>query len=96
MPQGRGSSSSSSVFLEAVRLEPSAAFVLLESDDIVVLGAIVAHQLYGVTVPIAVIHRSLYDRVRTGDEVQIAAGAIIATRDAQAVLEWPRSIRGRC
>lgn len=54
MPSGRGSSSSSSTLVEAVRIGTApAALVLCESDDIVVLGALVAHELYDRTVPVA-------------------------------------------
>jgi predicted aconitase with swiveling domain len=56
MPFGRGSSSSASTLLEAVRLRTHpAAVVLAEADDILVLGAIVARALYGVGVPVVVL-----------------------------------------
>jgi predicted aconitase with swiveling domain len=55
MPAGRGSSSSSSVLAEAVRAGTApAAIVLLEPDPIVALGAIVARELYGATIPVVV------------------------------------------
>jgi predicted aconitase with swiveling domain len=55
MPSGRGSSSSSSVLAEAIRVGTApAAIVLLEPDAIVALGAIVARELYGTTVPVVV------------------------------------------
>jgi predicted aconitase with swiveling domain len=55
MPSGRGSSSSSYVFAEAIRagIAP-AAVVLGEADAIVALGAIVAAELYGIEVPVVV------------------------------------------
>ncbi len=47
LPSGRGSSSASSILLEAVRLETApAAFVLNEIDPILVLGAAVAREMY--------------------------------------------------
>lgn len=56
MPSGRGSSSSSSVLAEAIRARTApAAIVLAEADPIVALGAIVADELYGVTVPVVVV-----------------------------------------
>jgi uncharacterized protein len=56
MPSGRGSSSSSSVLAEAIRARTGpAAIVLAEADPIVALGAIVADELYGVTVPVVVV-----------------------------------------
>jgi predicted aconitase with swiveling domain len=55
MPGGRGSSSSSSVLAEAIRIGTApAAIVLLEPDPIVALGAIVAREIYGVTIPVVV------------------------------------------
>ena len=47
MPSGRGSSSSSTVLAEAIRLGTApAAIVLSEPDPILVIGALVAHRLY--------------------------------------------------
>ena len=55
MPSGRGSSSSSYVFAEAIRAGTApVAVVLGEADAIVALGAIVAAELYGIEVPVVV------------------------------------------
>lgn len=55
LPGGRGSSSSSSVFAEAVRAGTApAAVILLEPDPILALGAIVARELYGRAIPVVV------------------------------------------
>ena len=55
MPSGRGSSSSSTVLAEAIRLGTApVAIVLREPDEIVTLGAIVARELYGIEVPVVV------------------------------------------
>ena len=55
MPSGRGSSSSSSVLAEAIRAGTGpAAIVLLEPDRILALGALVAAELYGSSVPVVV------------------------------------------
>lgn len=52
MPSGRGSSSSSSVFVELIRRgKAPAAVVLSEPDAILVIGAIAAEMLYGTRVP---------------------------------------------
>ena len=59
MPSGRGSSSSSYVFAEAIRAGTApAAVVLGEADAIVALGAIVAAELYGIEVPVVVAPRA--------------------------------------
>jgi uncharacterized protein len=55
MPSGRGSSSSSSVLAEAIRAGTApAAIVLGEADPILALGAIVARELFGGTIPVVV------------------------------------------
>ena len=81
MPTGRGSSSSSSVLAEAVRLGTApAAVVLAEPDDIVLVGALVAEELYGVTCPVVVADPATYRRLRTGAQVTITpAGVSIGT-----------------
>jgi predicted aconitase with swiveling domain len=56
MESGCGSSSSSSVLAEQIRSNAApAAIVLARPDAIVVLGAIVAGELYGLDVPILVV-----------------------------------------
>lgn len=56
MAAGRGSSSSSSVLAEAIRLGTApAALVLGEPDAIIALGALAAAELYGVHLPIVVV-----------------------------------------
>ena len=55
MPSGRGSSSSSSVLAEAIRAGTApAAIILGEADPILALGAIVARELFGTTIPVIV------------------------------------------
>lgn len=70
MPSGRGSSSSSTVLAESVRAGTApAAIVLRDPDEILVLGALVAEELYGRTIPVVVRPREAYEALRTGDEV---------------------------
>jgi uncharacterized protein len=72
MPSGRGSSSSSSVLAEAIRAGTApAAIVLGEADPILALGAIVARELYGLTIPIVV--SSTRPRVSDGELVRVRA-----------------------
>jgi predicted aconitase with swiveling domain len=71
MPGGRGSSSSSSVLAEAIRAGTApAAIVLAEPDLIIALGAIVARELYGASIPIVVLE---VNELRTGKEVSVSA-----------------------
>ena len=74
MPSGRGSSSSSSVLAETIRLGTGpAAIVLAEPDPILALGATVAHELYGTAVPIVVVDASTFEAIREGDRVRVDA-----------------------
>lgn len=55
MPHGKGSSSSSSVLAESLRLGTGPAAILLrEPDPILLIGALVAKSLYEVVCPIVV------------------------------------------
>ena len=61
MTVGRGSSSASSVLAEAIREGTApAALVLQESDEIIVLGAIVADEIYGIVMPILILDEGSY------------------------------------
>jgi uncharacterized protein len=54
MPAGRGSSSGSATLAEALRLgRGPAAILMLERDAIVVVGAMVAAELYNLACPVA-------------------------------------------
>jgi uncharacterized protein len=81
MPSGHGSSSSSSVLVEAVRRQTNpVALLLFESDEILILAAIVARALYGVLVPVALLDSAGHTSVRTGDFVEIDDSHIKVTR----------------
>jgi predicted aconitase with swiveling domain len=78
MPSGRGSSSSSSVLAEAVRLGTAPLAILLaEPDEILVLGALVAQHLYGRTCPVLVLPEAAGGAVATGDHVTVAADGTV-------------------
>ena len=71
MPGGRGSSSSASVFAETVRAGTApSALILGEPDLILAIGAAVAAELYGVTVPV-VVDPAASAALRTGDRVAV-------------------------
>jgi uncharacterized protein len=73
MPAGRGSSSSSSVLAEALRLGTGPrALLLREPDGILLVGALVAHDLYGVECPVLVLRPADHRRLRTGDTARVA------------------------
>ena len=80
MPSGRGSSSSSSVLAEAIRLGTAPAGILLrEADPIVVLGAVVARELYGVELPVVALDEEDYRSLNPGDVVSVDATGNPAT-----------------
>jgi predicted aconitase with swiveling domain len=71
MPAGRGSSSSSSVLAEAIRAGTGpAAIVLGEPDPILALGAIVARELFGTSIPVVVTAES---GLRTDEVITVRA-----------------------
>jgi uncharacterized protein len=72
MPAGRGSSSSSSVFAEAVRAGTAPSAVVLGAPDpIIALGAVIARELYGRAVPVVVVGESDYAAVASARRVRI-------------------------
>ena len=74
MPSGRGSSSSSYVLAESIRAGTApAAIVLGETDAIVALGAIVARELYGSTIPVIVLDPDAYASIADGAAVEVQA-----------------------
>ena len=76
MPSGRGSSSSSSVLAEAIRLGTApAGIVLAEPDGILALGALVAALLYGRSCPVVVVAEPGYSAIRSGVTVSVEAGS---------------------
>jgi predicted aconitase with swiveling domain len=72
MPSGRGSSSSASVLVEAVRAGTApAAIVLGEPDLILAIGAAVAEELYGVRVPVVVMAPDELAAITDGDPFDV-------------------------
>jgi predicted aconitase with swiveling domain len=72
MPVGRGSSSSSSVLLEAVRLNTAPAAILLgQLDSILALGAAVACELYEQSPPVVVLRGEDYKALDTGMRARV-------------------------
>jgi predicted aconitase with swiveling domain len=81
MPSGRGSSSSSSVLAEAIRLRTAPLAILLaEPDEILVLGALVAGYLYGRTCPIVVLPDAAGGTIATGDQVAVSGQQVTLAR----------------
>lgn len=80
MPGGRGSSSSASVLLESVRLgHHPLALVLGEPDPVLVIGALVAQDLYGIDVPVVQVDGDRLAALADGATVAIDAAKNAAT-----------------
>lgn len=86
MPSGRGSSSSSTVLAEAIRLGTApAGIVLCEPDPILVIGALVAQRLYARTCPIVMLTEADHIRLARASNADIsrdpAAKRAVVTAD---------------
>ncbi len=83
-PRGRGSSTSSAILLESIRNGTAPAAVInLATDPILALGAIVADELYRVSMPIVVLAEDDFFAIRDGDHLTIGSdGAVSITRPA--------------
>jgi uncharacterized protein len=72
MPSGRGSSSSATVLAEAIRAGTGPTGIVLgEPDDIVVIGALVAAELYDIRVPVLLALPQTYASIHEGDEITL-------------------------
>ena len=75
MPTGRGSSSGSATLAEALRLgNGPAAILMLERDAIVVVGAMVAVELYGLACPVALADRRDWETLAAAASLALEAG----------------------
>ena len=73
LPIGRGSSSASSILLEAVRVGTApAAIITAETDAILALGAAVAREMYDAAPPVVVLERPAYDRIKNGSWITLS------------------------
>lgn len=72
LPSGRGSSSASSILLEAVRLKTApAAIIIAEVDGILALGAVVAREMYQHAPPLLVLNALDYEQLADGQYVTL-------------------------
>jgi predicted aconitase/predicted aconitase with swiveling domain len=80
LPAGKGSSSASSILLEAVRVGTAPAAILTaETDAILALGAAVAREMYGAAPPVVVLGAAEYEGIQTGDWVVVEANGQVKT-----------------
>lgn len=91
LPAGRGSSSASSVLLEAARAHRAPnAIITLERDAILALGAAVARELYAVSLPVIVLPQVAYERIHTLDLIHIDESGMVTIQE-----EPQRAVRKR-
>ena len=84
LPWGRGSSSASSVLAEAIRLGTAPeAILMVEPDDIILIGAIAAEELYGATCPVVVVERDVFESITTGDEITLSEDGSVGGGSSQ-------------
>ncbi len=84
LPSGRGSSSASSILLEAVKQGTApAAIITSETDGILALGAAVAREMYDRSPPVLVLAREDYAQIQTGQQVEIRADGFVILDGAQ-------------
>jgi predicted aconitase with swiveling domain len=80
LPAGRGSSSSSTILAEAIRVGTApAAIVLGEPDPIIALGAIVGRELYGTTVPVVVAEATVFADLARVRRATVDGGSVRET-----------------
>ena len=74
MPSGRGSSSGSAALAEALRLGVGpAAILLLRRDGIVIVGALVAAELYGLSCPVALARAEDWSVIAAAERLRLNA-----------------------
>lgn len=84
LPSGRGSSSASSILLEAVKQGTApAAIITSETDGILALGAAVAREMYDQAPPVLVLDTEKYAQLQTGQQVEVLPDGTIFLEKTQ-------------
>lgn len=92
LPYGKGSSTASAILAESIRNGTApAAIIMMRTDPIIALGAIVADEMFGQTVPVIVLRRTDYDTIGDGDEITVtpAGGVQVESTDDEDEKETP-------
>lgn len=72
MPSGRGSSTSSNILGELLRIGLGpAAIIMVEVDQIVLMGVLLAQTLYGTVCPVLVADQADFDAITEGAQVEV-------------------------
>jgi|SRR3990172_8768606 len=82
IPFTRGSSTTTSVLLEAVRAKTSPVAIITTSTDFFfALASIVADELYAQPIPLVAVSESDFAQLRTGDQIEIHKdGRVVLSR----------------
>jgi len=76
MPSGRGSSSATAVLAELIRTgDGPLAIVMLQCDTILVIGALVSAEIYGISMPIVELDQEQYAQLSDGMRVSVDASS---------------------
>ena len=76
MPSGRGSSSATAVLAELIRTgDGPLAIVMLQCDTILVIGALVSAEIYGISLPIVELEQAEYGQLTDGMRVFVDASS---------------------
>jgi predicted aconitase with swiveling domain len=74
MPSGRGSSSATAVLAELIRTgDGPLAIIMLQCDTILVIGALVSAEIYGISMPIVELDQEQYAQLLDGMRVSVDA-----------------------
>jgi predicted aconitase with swiveling domain len=74
MPSGRGSSSATAVLAELIRTgDGPLAIIMLQCDTILVIGALVSAEIYGISMPIVELDQEQYAQLSDGMRVSVDA-----------------------
>jgi len=80
-PHGKGSSTASGILHESIRAGTApAAIINLRTSPILALGAIVADELYGRSLPIVVLPDEAFHSIADGDRVAIEPDGTVIVR----------------
>lgn len=77
MKEARGSSSSSSALVEAARCGTApAAIILGRLDPILVIGSLVAMELYGISIPIVLVPLDAWSALQSARSIKLTAEGV--------------------
>ncbi len=78
LPHSRGSSTTTAVLLEALRAGTApAAIVTTAEDSFFALAGVVAEEMYGIGIPILSVDQAAFERLETGQRIQIEADGTV-------------------